>query len=232
MKSLFYLLGIPAILFSCTGIHGSGNLVKETRPVEGFDKIKASSAIEVEFTNGTEEKVVVEGDDNVIKFIETKVHGGVLEVSLAGGHNFSNATHKVTVTAPGISGIDLEGACSFTSTNTVHGNGALSIESSGASTIEAEIDAPEVRAKVSGASTVKLKGKTRNYEATLSGSSTLEAGDLLSEITRINAEGASTATVFSSISLDAEAGGASTIHYKGSGVVHSKANSASTIEKE
>ena len=61
-------------------IKGSGNVVTEERDVSGFDRVALSGFGEVIITQGDKESLTVETDDNLMRYIETKVRGGTLEL--------------------------------------------------------------------------------------------------------------------------------------------------------
>ncbi len=72
LKTFLVLLTVG--LISCNGnINlGSGNIITEKRNVtERFDKINASSGVNVIITQGTPEEIVVETDDNVMQYVVT-----------------------------------------------------------------------------------------------------------------------------------------------------------------
>ncbi|MEI9957281.1 MAG: DUF2807 domain-containing protein [Ferruginibacter sp.] len=54
---------------------GSGNVVTENRTVDNFTGIDVSSSFDVEVKIGSPASVRVEADDNIIKYIVTKVSG-------------------------------------------------------------------------------------------------------------------------------------------------------------
>ena len=80
------LIAVWLVVFSLTAvsciahIHGNGKVVKQERPVSGFDEISVSTGIEVILTQDTFEKVVVEADENIQKVIKTEVNGSKLKI--------------------------------------------------------------------------------------------------------------------------------------------------------
>ena len=92
-----------AIIFcSCNSITGSGNIITETRTVNNFNGIKSSGSIDVEIVNDGTESVKVEADDNVAKYVVTKVEDGILEVHYKSSMSFNNTHVKVYVSQPNI----------------------------------------------------------------------------------------------------------------------------------
>ena len=127
-------------------------------------------------------------------------------------------------------GIDLSGASkvylrSFKANN-------MTIDLSGASYLEGELDVTDVVVDLSGASSVTLRGKALDLKADLGGASSLTANKLITDTVDIDAGGASKASVYGNIDMDLEASGASRIYYSGPGNVSKYRGGGSRIRKQ
>lgn len=71
---------VPSIPSGIRTIKGSGNVVTEDRDVSGFDSVALLGFGRVIITQGDEESLTVETDDNLMQYIETEVRGGTLEL--------------------------------------------------------------------------------------------------------------------------------------------------------
>ena len=89
MKSIktLLLLVLVATISSCqfdvnlNHENGNGNVTKEERTVnQEFDKVRGSSGIDVYLTEGSENKIVVEADENLLEIIETNISNGKLTI--------------------------------------------------------------------------------------------------------------------------------------------------------
>lgn len=232
MKQLLFMFLTLSLLSSCYQRTGSGNIVTEKRQTGNFTGISVGGAFTVEVKNGPATEVVVESDDNVISYIETKVSGNTLKIRTKEGNGFNNAHFKVFITAPEINKINSSGASNIKGTGQWKSNGKISLDVSGAAGIEASVDAPEIYTEVSGAGNIELTGRTRDYKAKVSGSGTLKSGNLQSENTTIDVSGAGTARVHASVRLNAKASGAGNIHYRGGAGVEQKISGAGSIKNE
>ncbi len=232
MKQLvIYSLSI-LLLGSCNQMTGSGNIVTEKRQTGNFTGISVGGAFEVELKNGPVTEVEVEADDNIIKFIETRVSGNVLKIRTKDGTGFNNAHFKVFITAPEIKSIHASGASNVKVTSQLKSTGKISLDVSGAAGIKATVDAPEIYAEISGAGNINVEGRTRDYRSKVSGSGELKSGNLLSEHTNVKVSGAGSARVHASVSLQAEASGAGNIFYNGGAAVQQKTSGAGNVKKE
>ena len=127
----------------------------------------------------------------------------------------SQATREAEVTLPELTGLDLSGAShgtisEFSSTN------PLNVDVSGGSQLLGNIEAGDTVLDVSGASQVILSGSAQEVVIDASGASTVKLADLPVTDAAVNASGASQVTVNPSGRLDADASGASRVHYLGS----------------
>lgn len=219
-------------LSACRQLRGSGNIVTETRTTGDFTGISVGGAYEVELKNGPVTEVKVEADDNIIKYIETRVSGNVLHIETKDGVNFNDGHFKVYVIAPEIRKINSSGAARVELAGILKNTDKITVEASGAASISGEVDAPEIATEASGAASIKLSGRTKNYKAEASGSADIKTAELMSETTKVHASGAASAHVYASVSLDANADGAANIHYSGAASVSQKTSGAASIKKD
>ncbi len=232
MKNLLLLVTGLIALTSCTHITGSGNIITEKRETGNFKGISTGGSYEVEVKIGPSTSVEVESDDNLIKYIETKVAGGVLIISTKRHRNFVNGHFKVYVTAPEINSLKGSGAASIKVKDVLKSNGKILLEASGSADINAAVDAPEIETEASGASNIELSGRTKNYTAKASGSADIKSSMLQTENSIVKASGASSAHVHASVSLQAEASGSASVYYRGGASVQQKTSGAADIKKE
>ena len=213
-------------------ISGSGNIITQTRTTGDFKRISASSGFDVELKTGPVTEVIIEADDNVMKYLETTVSGDNLRIGVKNHVSLSNAHLKAYITAPQIDGIKASSGADVLVKDLLKNTGKLSFNASSAGTITAEIDAPEAEADASSGATVKLSGKTRDFNATASSGSSMKAGDLLSENTDVNASSGSNATVHASVKLQANASSGASINYYGAANLNKTVSSGGSVNKK
>lgn len=85
MKKIAILAGIillAAITMAVAKetIEGNKNVVKEERTVKNFTKVSVSNGIDLYLTQGNENKLVLEVDENLLKHIKTEVKNGMLRI--------------------------------------------------------------------------------------------------------------------------------------------------------
>lgn len=232
MKQLLFSFFVLLVFTSCNQRTGSGRIVTEKRQTANFNGISAGGAFEVEIRMGSVIGVEVEADDNLIKYIETRVSGDVLKISIKNSSGFYDSHLKVFVTVPEIKSIKTSGASNVKSIDVLKSSGKVSLDVSGAGTIKATIDAPEIYAEASGAGNIELNGRTRNYTLKATGSGNIKSFGLQSEHTNVDVSGAGSARVHASVSLKAEASGAGNVYYKGGANVQQRISGAGNVKND
>lgn len=177
-----------------------------------YTKIDASGAPTVIYKNSDSLSLSITGKTEDAANIETRIVDGTLFIKSKG-----NIKSPVTVRINGnkLNSVATSGATNFSINNKLNVDSFM-LESSGASYFNAvDLNAKKVKATISGASNVTLAGTSENLSADVSGASTLKAYKLISSTTQVTSSGASTAKVFASQKLVANATGASTVKFKG-----------------
>lgn len=206
----------------------------QVRAVKGFHGISVSSAIDLYLSEGEEETVVVSAKDPKWRDrIVTEVVDGILRIRLEGRH-FSTGNNKLKayvsfvrldkLTASGASDIYVDGVIT---------GSQLSLDLSGASDFKGAIRVGELRIEQSGASDAHITGVVMGPAVfRLSGASDVKGYDLTVESCDVVASGASDVRITVNKELKANMSGASSVYYKGAGVVtESHSSGASTIKK-
>jgi serine/threonine-protein kinase len=196
-------------------IEGSGNVVTQEKDFTEFDKVDVTDFFKVNIRQGDSFRVVVRLDDNLVQYLRVVKQGRTLKIGMAPGLRFfMSATREAEVTLPELTGLSLSGASQGTITG-FSSTEALDVELSGASHLLGNIDAGDTRFDVSGASQVNLSGSARDVIIDASGASQVKLADFPVEDATVDASGATKVTVNPSGRLDADASGASRVHYLG-----------------
>jgi hypothetical protein len=221
MKKILFLSAILFILISCgrfmgKRIRGNGIIKTEERTVAPFKRVEASGAVKLMVSQGDLKPVRLEGDENILPYVEVKQDGDGIEIKTREGYNISPSGDLIVyVTAPVYSSIDVSGASDIKGEGKISNPESLKLKASGAGDIEMEVDAPEISSEISGSGSIRLKGQTRDLDIDLSGAGHAYCFDLLSENTKVDISGAGSAEVFASVKLTADVSGVGNVRYKG-----------------
>lgn len=220
--NLFLLLIITMSLISCHfdmnlgQVDGNGNVISEERPVTSdFDQVKGSSGIQVYLTEGTENKIVVEADENLMEIIETEIENGRLTIGTANHKNIGRSkSKKVHVTYTSLSRIAASSGADVIG-NSVLKNETISLDASSGSDLELEVIAKEVYAESSSGADIKVSGKASKLVADASSGSDINAKNLLVLNCTADVSSGADITVNVKETLKAEASSGGKINYHG-----------------
>jgi Putative auto-transporter adhesin, head GIN domain len=232
MKHFLVLLFTIFTLTACDQTTGSGHIVTETRKVGNFDAISVGGSFEVEVKMGDAISVRVEADDNIMKYIETRVSGNTLKIETEDLHNYSDVHMKIFITVPSLSRISASGSAEVIADNILTSSSKLTFKASGSSSIRAEVNASEIETDASSSASISLSGKTKTHKTEASSSADIKTFDLLSENTTANVSSSASIEVHASVSLNARASSSGSIDYKGAAVVNKSESSSGTVEKK
>jgi len=179
----------------CSPQVGSGNVVTESRPVQGFAAVELSGAGHLIIEQAGVESLNVTAEDNVLPLVRSEVRNGRLVLGFEPGAS-------VTVTREVLFRLSVRDLSE--------------VEAVGASRVEIRgVDAAELALRLVGASDVRATGVVGRTRLTLVGASSCEAPDLHSRVLLADLSGASRARVRVSDSLEVNASGASILEYLG-----------------
>ncbi len=197
-------------------IDGNGNVVTEERYVSsGFDQVKGSAGIDVFLTQGTEEKIVVEADENLVDIIETEIVNGRLTIGTSNNKSIGRCkSRKVHVTYVSLNSIAASSGADVIA-NSVVKNETITLDASSGADLEVEVLAKEVYAETSSGADIRVTGKASKLVADASSGSDLDAKNL--KVLKCNAEASSGADVTVNVkeNLKASASSGGDINYYG-----------------
>lgn len=208
MKTIQYILLLPALM----GSYAMQAQNDETRTPGEFTGIRAGGAMTIQLSQDMTCSVKLSAEDaEDLAHIKTTVENGILTIA-RDGRVKKDVTIKVNM--PNLRSVDLSGASEVGTLNDMASD-TLDVTLSGGSEARLDLQAGGINAKVAGASELLLRGKGRFLNATLAGASEVKGYEFETESAKITAAGASEAHV-NTKNLDAQAAGASEIHYVGS----------------
>jgi hypothetical protein len=223
IPKLVGLLVIAVVLLTACGvrtIRGSGNVITEERDVSGFDSVTLSGYGRVTITQGDEEALTVETDDNLMQYIETQVRGGTLELGFTDDDILLRPSKSIIfrLSVIELTALDSSGAGSF-EIDALDAD-RLEVDVSGAGDIEiGSLNATDLVVTVNGAGNVKLAGQVGTQRIELNGLGNYDAPDLKSQAASVDINGAGNVTMWVLDTLDVTISAAGNVEYYGSPTV-------------
>jgi len=236
MKKLIAFLLLGSLLTSSCGyrgkrVRGNGNVRSEQRSLSGFQAVQSNGDFDVYVSTGPE-SVKIEGEDNLLQYVETSVEGGMLKINTKAGYWLNTERGvKVYVSAPQYSRIESNGAGDIIGQTKITGSSKLELEVNGSADIKADVDAPEVSAHLRGSGDATLSGETKTFSGEILGSGNIKALDLKSEETNVKIVGSGDADVYSSVKLEVSVAGSGDVRYKGGAQVNSHIAGSGGVHK-
>jgi hypothetical protein len=206
----------------------------ELRPVKGYHGVEVSNAIDLYISQGDEETVAVSA--KVIKWrdrIVTEVVNGILRIRLEGkSWAVGNNKLKAYVSFTTLDQIKASGASDVYVDGVIAGN-QLSVELSGASDFKGAVKVGSLLLDQSGASDAHITGLVSGKTTIRSsGASDVKGYDLVTDDCEVHASGASDIRITINKELSADLSGASSVYYRGGGVIReSHSSGASSVKK-
>ena len=218
-------------------VTGSGNVKEqEVELKQDITGIVNDGSIDVVIDPSLDGKAVIEGDDNLIGYVELSQSGdGVLTVRYQAGFSISFAKQmRVRVPAMSTGGrVETSGSGDIVMAGGTLTGDSFDVRVSGSGDIALALEADNVSLSIGGSGTIKAAGKANRADVSVEGSgdvdaSSLEAGDADVEIdgsgdVNVTVNGALTGSINGSGDLFYGGGPSSVkVHVSGSGDVHER----------
>ncbi|QDV06770.1 hypothetical protein Poly30_22850 [Planctomycetes bacterium Poly30] len=230
-------------------VRGSGLVMTEPRAVAGFDSIQVSGDAHVFLTQGDDEALDIECDDNLLPHILTTVDDGVLHIRFESG-NWSPSERPVyRIAVRELNGIRLSGS-TWLEANALHGD-ELDVHLSGSGIAEiagfaaarsslrasgsgqfhlGHVEVEDLEVRISGSGEVEaLSGTIGRIDVRTSGSGDLNLMDVESQRANLELSGSGTAKLWVRDALTARVSGSGEIGYRGQPAVQSKISGSGEV---
>jgi hypothetical protein len=213
------LLIIGLLLITACGlgtIKGSGNVITESREVSGFDGVSHTGIGRVIITQGDEETLTIETDDNLMNYITSEVRDGTLELGFKENIRFYPTPSIVfRVGVKDLNAIDSVGTGSIEME--ILNTAQVEISTSGTgSIIIDELTATDLVADAEGTGEIKLAGAVETQQVMQVGTGDYDASDLKSQTASVRVTGTGSVVLWVRDSLDVKITGVSKVSYYGS----------------
>jgi hypothetical protein len=215
MRKIAWLVVVLTVLL--TGCHhgrrseiaGSGKRVMQKREIAPFTSISTEGAFKIEVTCQKDFSLEVEGDDNVLEFVTTKVGNNVLRLSNSKGYSV-NEPVKFKISVPNLEGLSV--------------SGAGEIEINGMNNEKFEIDS-------NGAPTIIVSGNTKLIDIDTNGAGKIDTYNLRASRAIVDSKGVTRVELDVAEQLDVTVSGPSSVVYKGNPVVNKTINGPGKVER-
>jgi hypothetical protein len=200
--------------------------------VSDFNRISIQTIGEFIIEQGNEESLKIEAPRDFLRYVETTVDNGTLEIGMRRGFlNSSIGKTTFTIKVKDLEEVSLSGAGAIKifSLDTDE----LSVNLTGAGSIEIDdLSTKKLDVNLHSAGAVIIAGNAEKQEISLTGVGSYEGGDLQSDDAEINLTGAGSAVVWAEEYLDAEISGIGSIVYFGDPEVYQNISGLGSISSK
>lgn len=211
------LIFLPPILLSACSIlqkeirRGNGEIAERTRTVGSFARLKSEGPIDIILSpdNGP---LKLEGDSNLLPYIETQVKGQELNIELKERVRTASPL-KITVPARDLGRIEHKGTGDLRSKGKLQwGQAAISME--GAGDLEIHVSAKQLHYESEGGGSAHFEGTAERFKVENEGAGDVEALDFMASRVECYKEGSGDVKVDAVLKLIVESEGSGDLIYK------------------
>ena len=216
---VFGLLTIGLLFMTACGvrtIQGSGDVITESRDASGFDGISHTGIGRVIITQGGEESLTIEADDNLMEYITSEVRDGTLELGFKEDVRFDSSSSIIfRVNVKDLKVLDSVGTGSLEIEKLNTEQLEISTTGTGSITID-ELTVTDLVVAADGTGSIELAGTAETQEIELVGTGNYEAPDLESHTATVHNTGTGSVVIWVLDSLDVVINGVGEVSYFGS----------------
>jgi hypothetical protein len=212
---------IAAILsgaFLVSSLATGQSAVKETRDVEGFNKISYGISGTLSINIGPEFSVVLEGEKNDLREVITDVNDGKLRIRMENWHFDFNEKVNAYVTLPELKGLSVSGSGRAEVLDPIKDADDLTLSVSGSGKIMTkELLVDDLECNISGSGDIVIigEGNADNGDISISGSGSYNGPDFEIDHLDISVSGSGSCFCKAGDSLKAGISGSGSVTYKG-----------------
>jgi hypothetical protein len=196
-------------------VRGSGTTVSEARTVSQFDKVSVSGSGQLQISQGPEEALTIEADDNLLPLIKSEVINGHLRIGPDRVNLHASKPIQYQLKFKNLNALHLSGSLKAeagplkTETLALHVSGSGGIEIGTLETSELSTD-------VSGSGDTHVAGRARVQRISISGSGIHQASNLECNEATVGISGSGHAALWVKEALTANISGSGEVEYYGS----------------
>lgn len=208
---------IRSILTAVLVVFATGLFAQKTeiRELKSFEKLAVHTSGNVYLTQGTEQRVELRGDDELLQSIVTDVEGGKLTIRTNKNSWFGSQDKlDVYITMPEVRSITLSGSARLKGENTFKSD-EIKLAISGSGSMSVTLEASQLDLAISGSGRMDLDGSANEAKIAISGSGGLKAENLKAKDYTIKISGSGSCRIQAEKSIDAHISGSGSVYYAG-----------------
>lgn len=173
-------------------VPGSGTIISEQRAIDGVQNIRLSTVGHATVRIGDKDEIIIETDDNLLPYIETRVSNGTLTISTKSGYNVrGTAGIRYSITVRALRGVASSSSGDITVLPLSTDRLEISASSSGDILLEnVEAEFTDISSSSSGDISIgTFRGDEIDGRLSSSGDLRIEGGEVFRQRVRISSSG-------------------------------------------
>jgi hypothetical protein len=213
-------------------IRGSGAVIEEEREVSDFDSIQMTGLGNVYVELGDEETLTIEAEDNLLKYLKSKVKGRALEIGTKDNVNLHpQEPINFFLTVKELDSIEISGSGDVRLPDWRAGSFSIVVSGSGDVRIDS-LSANWLDVEISGSGHVDVSdGQVEKQNIEISGSGDYRARDLECSRAEVHVSGSGEATLWALDELELDISGSGDVYYVGDPHIEKEVSGSGDIER-
>ncbi|WOC40465.1 head GIN domain-containing protein [Polaribacter sp. HL-MS24] len=196
-------------------IKGNGNQITKTRTVSSFNEINVGGSFEVILVKGTEGKITIEAEENIIPYIETEVDGDRLKIQYKRNTNIrSTKSVTIRVQIKDLESVSLGGSGKISSEDLIKAKD-FKVNIGGSGNIDLHLEVQNGSASIGGSGNLILRGKAEKMRSKIAGSGSIKAYAFTADDLNASIAGSGNIKITVQTKIKAKVVGSGNIYYKG-----------------
>lgn len=202
--------------FGNKSVKGNGEVITQSFNTGDYDEVSVAGSMDVTLVSGTEGKITVEAESNIMEHLRIEVSGSKLIIGTKNNTNINpKRAIKVTVPVEKIDYASVSGSGEIMSDMTLKSRN-MRLKVSGSGDINLNIEAENLKASVTGSGDMVITGRAENLDASVTGSGDLKTTGLKANNVEASVTGSGDVAVFiNGGDFKARVTGSGDIRYKG-----------------
>lgn len=200
-------------------IRGNGNVVTEEHKVGSFSELFLDGVCNIYIDQGSEEKVVVEADENLHEYIYVDHSGDRLDIDMKSRINIRSRNKlNIYVTVKDLQRLRIMGVGNVKTDGSLKLDD-LKIKVTGVGNVELDVEANTLDAEINSVGNITLAGEINEAEISNKGVGRLDAYDLRLNKLDLNVSGVGKTEVYVEKEIAVRSTGVGNVHVRGDAVI-------------
>ena len=211
-------------------VTGDGQIVSQARAVGQFNEVSVSGSGELSVTQGSEESLIIETDENLLPLIKSEVSNGHLWIGPRDVNLRPSKSIRYTLKLKNLNALELSGSVNAEVAAIKTENLVMRVSGSGRIQV-AQLEAKQLSAHISGSGAIEVTGEVDRQDIRISGSGSYRAPELRCSQAESKISGSGHATLLVKDALSAHISGSGGVEYYGSPQVTSQVSGFGQVRK-